>query len=59
MRHSAQETKSDSSEDAKFFILFQSKQQNHFAGVWILERKAGGRSYLFFTLIYCLIIETH
>lgn len=47
VRHSAQKTKSNSSEDAKFLILFQGEQQN-FAGAEILETKAGGRSCLFF-----------
>lgn len=47
VRHSTQKTKSNSSEDARFFILFQGEQQN-FAGAEILETKAGGRSCLFF-----------
>lgn len=47
VRRSAWKTKSNSSEDAKFFILFQGEQQD-FAGAEILETKAGGRSGLFF-----------
>lgn len=43
----ARKTKSNSSEDAKFFILFQGEQQN-FAGAEISETKAGGRSCLCF-----------
>lgn len=47
MRRSAWKTKSDSSEDAKYFILFQGEQLS-FAGAEILETKTGGRSCLFF-----------
>lgn len=47
MWDTARKTKSNSSENAKFFIPFQGEQQN-FAGAEILETKAGGRSCLFF-----------
>lgn len=56
MRHSAQETRSDSSGDGRSFIPFQTERS--FCCHWDFGEKGDGRDCLFFTLIYRLVIKT-